>query len=64
MQKSLDMNLSSALEYELRKSFEIVICKQLDSTYIEKDSSGNYVNDYVQNEWIKNINIFKLLSND
>ncbi|MBC9130701.1 hypothetical protein FcAc13_05185 [Frischella sp. Ac13] len=64
MQKSLDMNLSSALEYELRKSFEIAVCKQLDSTYIEKDSNGNYVNDYVQNEWIKNINIFNFLSNE
>ncbi|MCX8656531.1 MULTISPECIES: hypothetical protein [unclassified Gilliamella] len=49
---------------ELRKSFEIVICKQFDATYIEKDCNGNYVNDYVQNEWIKNINIFNLLSND
>lgn len=49
---------------ELRKSFEITVCKQLGSTYIEKDSNGNYVNDYVQNEWIKNINIFNFLSND
>lgn len=58
------MDLSSASEHELRESFEIIVCKQLGSTYIEKDSNGNYVNDYVQNEWIKNINIFNLLSND
>ncbi|MCX8641695.1 MULTISPECIES: hypothetical protein [unclassified Gilliamella] len=49
---------------ELRESFEIIVCKQLGSTYIEKDCNGNYVNDYVQNEWIKNINIFDLLSDD
>ena len=58
------MDLSSALEHKLRESFEIIVCKQLGSTYIEKDCNGNYVNDYVQNEWIKNINIFDLLSDD
>ena len=55
------MDLSSTLEDELRDSFETVVCQQLGSTYIEKDSNGNYVNDYVQNEWIKNINIFNFV---
>lgn len=49
------------LEDELRDSFETVVCQQLGSAYIEKDSNGNYINDYVQNEWIKNINIFNFV---
>ena len=59
------MTLPSTLINELRKMFEDKVCKQLGFVYIQKNSNtGDYSNDFIQNEWIASLENLKEWNKD